>query len=559
MMPMSTSAQASRAFGRTGVRVLRTAGVLLAAGAVMTATACGGTKGGVATTSGKTNIIQMGTINPPSGFNPINQSDVGGQWALGFELDTLLVQPNALDFQPKLANSFETTDDQNFTIKLNPKATWSDGKPVTAQDVVFTLNLIANPDSATAYGGDIATFKGVDPVTGKLPKGQSKIPGLTAVDDHTVKFQTATKVDPNLVKELVGTKILIIPEHVLSTIKPADFANSDYAKSPTVTDGPYKLTKYTANVSIEFTANEKYYLGAPKIKTFIQKIMPASDLAGELQTNTIQANSSGGIGNIPIQDLKTVKAMKNVTTTVSPTIGFQTILFNTKVFKSVKMRQGLAHAINRPQMISQLLKGNGQIIDGPYTSQSPYLDKSLKVTSYDPALAKKLIKESGWDMNTKIKFLIPTGNQIREEAGDIMAQNFKDIGLNVQVTKYDFPTVLSMEQKGNYDLGLLGLTFNVDPDVTSLYASTGSFNFTGYDDPESDKLLKQGKTEPDPNKRKVIYAKLQKIWQRDMPLLSTYSDDNISAKSKSLKVGGATPFWYGTTANLQDWEFSGAQ
>lgn len=555
---MNTSAQATRAFGRTGRRVLRTAGVLLAASAVMTATACGGTKGGVAATSGKTNIIEMGTINPPSGFNPINQSDVGGQWALGFELDTLLVQPNALDFQPKLATSFETTDDQNYTVKLNSKATWSDGKPVTAQDVVYTLNLIANPDSATAYGGDIATLKGVDSVTGKLPKGKTEIPGLKAVDDHTVQFQTATKVDPNLVKELIGTKILVLPSHTLSNIKPADFADSDYAKSPTVTDGPYKLTKYTANVSIEFTANEKYYLGAPKIKTFIQKIMPASDLAGELQTGTIQANSAGGIGNIPIQDLKTVKAMKNVTTTVSPTIGFQTILFNNKVFNK-QMRQGLAHAINRPQILSQLLKGNGQIIDGPYTSQSPYLDKSLKVTSYDPALAKKLIKESGWDMKTKIRFLVPTGNQIREEAGDIMAQNFKDVGLNVQVTKYDFPTVLSMEQKHNFDLGLLGLTFNVDPDVTTLYASTGAFNFTGYDDPESDKLLQEGKTEPDPKKRKVIYDKLQKIWQDDMPLLTTYSDDSIAAKSKSLKVGGATPFWYGTTANLQDWEFSGAQ
>lgn len=558
-MSQDRSRHQTGAFRTKGVRVLRAAGVLMMAGAVMTATACGGTKGGGTSGPTKTDTIQLGTINPPAGFNPINQSDVGGQWALSFELDPLLVQPKPLDFEPKLASSFDTKDDQNFTVKINPKANWSDGKPVTAQDVVFTLNLIANPDSATAFGSDIASLKGVDGVTGKLPKGQTQIPGLKAVDDKTVQFQTQTKVDPNLVKELLGTKIMIIPEHVLKNIKPADFGDSDYAKNPTVTDGPYKITKYTANVSVQYTANEKYYLGAPKIKNFIQKIMPAANLAGELQTNTIQANSAGGIGNIPIQDLKTVQAMKNIKTTVSPTIAFQTILFNNDTFKSKVLRQGLAHAINRPQILQQLLKGQGQIIDGPYTSQSPYLDKSIKPTSYDPALAKKLIQQSGWDTKKKIRFVIPTGNQIREEAGDIMTQNLKSVGLNVQVSKYDFPTVLSMEQKGNYDLALVGLTFNIDPDVTSMFSTAGSFNLMNYHNPESDKLLAEGKSEPDPAKRKAIYNKLQKIWQDDMPVLTTYSDSSIAAKNKSLVVGGATPFWYGTAANLQDWRFSGGQ
>ena len=542
------------------VRLLRGATIVLAAGVLVTAAACGGTKGGGSAGGGATkDTLSIGTINPPAGFNPINQSDVGGTWALNFELDPLLAQPEPLKFESKLASSFDTSDNQTFTIKLNPKAKWSDGKPVVADDVVYTLNLIANHDSATALGADINFLQGVDDVTGKLPKGKTKAPGLEAVDDQTVQFKTETKVDPNLVKELLGTKIPILPEHVLKDIKPADFDDSKYAQMPTVTDGPYKITKYTNNVSVEYTANDDYYLGKPKIKKVIQKIMPAANLAGELQTGTIQMNSGGGIGNIPVQDVQTVKKMKDITTTTSPTIAFQTIMFNNDVFKSKTMRQGMAHAINRKQIVDQLLKGEGEIVDGPYTSQSPYLDKDLQTTTYDPGLAKKLIKQSGWDMKKKINFVVPTGNQIREQAADIELQNLKAVGLNVVETKYDFPTVLSMTQKGDYDIGLMGLTFNVDPDMSNMFAEGASFNLMNYRSAKSERLLAAGKTEPDPDKRKTIYNQLQELWQDDMPMLTVYSDYATASKAKSLTVGGAKPFWPGTVSNLQEWTFGGAQ
>ena len=87
--------------------------------------------------------------------------------------------------------------------------------------------------------------------------------------------------------------------------------------------------------------------------------------------------------------MKTVQAFKDVTTKVNPTIGFQTIQFNVKTFADPRLRAGLAHAINRKQIVDELLLGNGEVIDGPYTSQSPFLDKSLKTLSYDPELAKK--------------------------------------------------------------------------------------------------------------------------------------------------------------------------
>ncbi|HEY0472984.1 MAG TPA: ABC transporter substrate-binding protein [Kribbella sp.] len=525
----------------------------LTAGVLFAAAACSGGAGGTAAAD----TLYIGTVNPPASFNPINQSDVAGQWAVRFAMDTLLDQPEPLKFVPKLAESIESKDSKNFTVKLHTGAKWSDGKPITAKDVVFTINLIANHDSLTTLGGNITSLTGVD-ATGKLPKGQTVVPGLRATDDSTVVFATKTPVDPNYIKEMMGTKIVIVPEHVLGGIAPAKVDDSKFAQLPDVTSGPYKFTKYTQNASIEYAADPNYYLGAPKISKVIMKIMPAANLAGELQTQSILMNSGGGIGNIPFQDLKTVQGLRDVNTKVNPTIGFQTIQFNVKSFPDPRMRLGLAHAINRQQIVDQLLLGNGEIVDGPYTSQSPYLDKSLKNLSYDPALAKKLLTEGGWDFGKKINFVVPTGNKIRERSADILLQNFKAIGLNVVQTNYDFPTTLAKARAKDHDLVLMGLNFNIDPDVSNMYASTGSFNLTGYNSKQSDSLLMAGKSEANTGARHKIYNDLQKLWQTDLPILTLYSDHAVASTNKSVAVGGAAPFWNGTVATIGQWAFAGA-
>ena len=529
-----------------------TAGGLTAGGLLAVVACSGGASGG-----GASDTLYVGTVNPPASFNPINQADIAGQWAVRFAMDPLLDQPEPLKFVPKLADSIETKDSKTFTVKMHAGAKWSDGKPITAKDVVFTLNLIANRDSLTTLGGNLTALTGVDD-TGKLPKGQTAIPGLTAIDDSTVVFSTKTPTDPNYVKEMIGTKVIIVPEHVLGSIAPAKIDDSKFAQLPDVTSGPYKFTKYTQNASIEYAADPDYYLGAPKISKVIVKIMPAANLAGELQTQSIMVNSGGGIGNIPFQDLKTVQGLRDVNTKVNPTIGFQTIQFNVKTFSDPRMRQGLAHAINRQQILDQLLLGNGEIVDGPYTSQSPYLDKDLKNLTYDPVLAKKLLTEAGWDFSRKINFVVPTGNKIRERSADILLQNFKAIGLNVVQTNYDFPTTLAKARKKDHDMVLMGLNFNIDPDVSNMYASKGSFNLTGYDSAQSDALLDAGKAEANTAARHKIYNNLQKLWQTDLPVLTLYSDHAVASSSKSLAVGGAAPFWNGSLANVGQWAFEGA-
>ena len=498
----------------------------------------------------------MGMTNPPILFNPINSSDVASQFVEKFMFDTFLEMEAPLQFVPKLADSFETTDNQTFTIKINPNAKWTDGTPVTAHDAAFTLNLIANPKVETNVGSYISTFDGLGP-RGKLEEGQTEIPSVTVVDDKTLQFKTKDPVDPNMVKEQLGTKLMILPKHVLENVDPAALSQDPFFQKPTVTNGPFKFVQYQKDQYVEYAANHDYYRGKPELEKLFIKIMPAPNMVAQLQTGEIHMNVGGGIGKIAVQDFDTVKSFQNVVTKSEPTFGFQYMMFNTQVIDDPKVRQAFAYAIDRQQIVEKLLKGYGEVIDGPYTSVSPYLDKSIQGYKYDPEKAKQLLQEAGWDFNRVVQFTVPTGNKVREQSADIITQNLQAVGVKVNVTKYDFPTVQAKAKADDFELMLMGQTITLDPDVYNLYGLNGVSNYMNYDNPKSEELLAKGKAEPNVDARKQIYAELQKLWSEDLPLITLYSDHDFVGISKQVTHG--EPRVFGFHKDLQMWSVTGDQ
>jgi peptide/nickel transport system substrate-binding protein len=257
-----------------------------------------------------------------------------------------------------------------------------------------------------------------------------------------------------------------------------------------------------------------------------------------------------GIGNIPNQDFELLDKQGNLNTVLYPTLGFQTMMFNTETLNNKKLRQAIAYAINRQIMVDNLLKGQGEVIDGPYTTANPYYDDSVPTYSYDPAKAKQLLAESGWDLSQKINLVVPVGNKVREQSGNIIMQNLQDIGLKVEITTYDLPTVIQKAGDGQFDLLLISLPMGYDPDVTRYYSKKD--NFMRYDNPESDELLAAGTVETDIAKRKVIYSQLQHIWSEDVPALTLYSPMLFAAISKDVAYG--QPKQIGMHYNVHNWD-----
>jgi peptide/nickel transport system substrate-binding protein len=506
------------------------------------------------TTSGDPSTMFIGLVNPPTGFNPINSGDVAAMFIQKFFQDTLLEMDGPLNFVPRLAESFESTDGQNYTIKINKDAKWSDGTPVTAHDVAFTINTIANPKSETTQGANISMLAGLEP-NGKLPEGQTELSSVKVVDDKTLELTTAVPVDPNYMKEVFGLNVLTLPKHILGDVPVEELAKHPYMQNPDVTSGAFKFVKYEKDQYVELVANKDYYAGAPELEKLFIKIMPAPNLVAQLQTGELDFNVSKGIGKIAVQDYDTVSGFEHIETSVEPTIGFQTMMFNNAKLNA-DVRKALSMAVDRKLLVDKLLKGYGEYIDGPYSSVSPFLDKSVGEIGFNPEKAKQMLEDAGFDFNKPLELVVPIGNKVREQSAPIIAQSLAQIGVKTEITNYDFPTIMQKGKEGDFDLLLIGFTLTLDPDVSQIYASGATYNFMGYNNAKMDELLLKGKQEADVNVRKEIYSGIQKIIIDEVPVLTLYSDHDFAGVNKRVEFG--KPKTFGTHHDLQKWAVSGA-
>nr|WP_154893852.1 ABC transporter substrate-binding protein [Paenibacillus xylanexedens] len=513
-----------------------------------------GSGGESASASGGTGQpLYIGLVNPVTTFDVFNL-DNAGVFVNSLMSDTLVAMNSDYGFDPKLAESIETTDNLNFTIKLNKNAKWSDGEAFTTDDVEFTFHMFTDINVKTLLN---MTFVAGLNEAGKREEGQTELGFFEKVDDYTFVIKTKNPMETNQFKSQFGTYFRYLPEHILKDVAPVDLNKNEFMMNPTVTNGAYKFVKFAKDQYVQLTANEQYYEGAPNIKDIYIKMMPATNLAAQLQTGDIQLTSPG-VGLIPVQDFDKVANMANVTTGYGDANNPNIMFINTKKFPDPKVRQAMAYAMNRQLIVDQLLKGQGELVDGMLGQNHPYYNKDIPLYSYDPEKAKALLNEAGWDFNQSIEFVVPTGNKIREQASDIIAENLKAAGLKVQVTKLDFPTTYQRALKHDYDLTVLNLGFILDPNsVLGLFKTGVSFNIADYSNTEVDELLAQGAEELEPSKRFEIYQQVQQMLHDDVPVIALYADKQMYAAAKNLDIGkGLDTSTVGLTNNVAKWKFT---
>lgn len=503
--------------------------------------------------SNKKDTLTIGMTNAPESFNPLFNPGTAGQFTARFMYDTLLGMPEPNKFTPHLADSFETQDNQIFTIKLNPKAKWTDGRSVTADDVVFTLNIIANPKVETSKGRYIMMLEGLNNV-GKLEQG-TEIPGLRAIDEHTVVLRTKRPVDPNYIKSLLGLEVYIIPKHIFEKIDPANISQSEAAMKPAVTSGAYTFVDYKTNDHVEFAANPEYYKGAPKLKKIFIRIMNGTNLVTELKSGNVQMAASGGIGTVPIKDLDILKKDPNLQVRTAPQFGGQYLeINNSNPAFNTQFRRAVTMAINRKRIVDDLYKGAAHIVPTIYSVASPAYDKSVDPLPYDPEKAKQELLASGFDVSKEITLQVPIGNVLREQSADLIQQDLQAIGLTVKQEKLDFPTILANGRKGNYEMMLFGYSLTVDPDYSAYFIPGSGNNISHTDDYALTGMLKQAASLPSTEQRNVVYSEIQKYMRDNQFVTSLYVPDDIHVQSKNLK-GGISDFWEGSLDAIQDWHF----
>lgn len=541
-------------------RIMRYSSIIFASAFILAA--CGGDDvpnpedvaaeetGDLPETSDDGATLMIGMTNAPDSFNPLYRPGVAATWVQRFFYDSLLVMPTAETFEPALG-TLDTEDNQVFTVNVDPDANWTDGEPVTAYDVAYTLNTIADPAVETTLGTSVAMIEGTN-ASGVREDGLDELPGVEVVDDKTLTITTKSPVDLAYISEFLGLNVLILPEHIFGELDIADIPTSEAATKPTVFSGAYQFVEYDNDNYVHVEANPDYYRGAPNIDTVYIRILSGTALITEFQAGNLHMAAGGGIGTVPVQDIGLLEDIDGLTVTENPSFNGQYMIINNEKYSDPKVRQAFAHAFDKDIIIDNLLDGRGEVLGSMYSSASPYKDESVAPLEYNPELARELLEEADFDFDTPIEFVVPTGNAIREQTGALIEQWLIDIGLTVNHSTYDFPTWLAMAQDIDYDIGLMGFGHTVDPNTASYIQTDAGSNNMGLADPVVDDLLEKGMAGTNFDERYAIYSDLQKHLQAEMPLVPLFSDSQFSVKVDYLN-GGIKEYWAGSLHDLHEW------
>ncbi|MFM9277896.1 ABC transporter substrate-binding protein [Paenibacillus jiagnxiensis] len=502
----------------------------------------------------RTDTVIVGLTDPSGSFTPyFAQSGYDGNVTSLLFAPLVSVNEEGLPYAD-LAEKYEVSDDQlTYTFHLRPDSKFSDGSPLTADDVAFTWTLLHDK----SYDGDFditeAHVKGGEAYKeGKA----SSIEGIKVIDPQTI---SATLEKPN------ATALLLLGSDVLSKAyygKDYKFGQLDYIKnlhSNPLGNGAYKLEKFIPGQEVRFAANEYYYKGKPKLEHFIYKTTDG-DTWQFLETGE-QDYASFPATTDNIEKLKNL-GFVNLTPYTASNYGYLRLNFEHEAIQDKKVRQALTYGLDRQTIYVDSNQGAATVANIPTSPISwTYTEEGINPYKYDPEKANQLLDEAGWTMGSDgirekdgkpltIHF-IGSKKQATDIFIAVASENYKAIGVKFEPEQFaDFNSQLAKLESGDYDMAAFSTSLMTDPaDGVRDFVSG---EISGYDNPEVKKLYEQALATSDMEERKKIYHELYKVVNDDLPYIFTSNNKMVVATNGRLEGLVINPFW-GISTSLPNW------
>ena len=488
------------------------------------------------------------TIAEPSGliYMVAGESSAGSISSNIF--NKLLKYNKNLDLEGELAESWQVSADQRtITFKLKPNLKWSDGKPLTSADALWTWQAVTAEATRSPYASDFQLVKKAE-----TPDAQT----------FSVTYEQAYA--PAL-DSWAGLQIL--PKHLLEG---QDLHTTAFARKP-VGSNYYQLDSWTNGENIKLSRNATSVLGQAKIDRLITRIIPDSSA----QFLELMAGNIDSMGLDPIKYARIIPARPELKQKLAlykelgnsyTYMGFN---LKRKPYDDIRVRKAINYAIDKQEIIDGVYLGLGIDIASPYKPGTRWSNPDLKPYPYNPQKAKALLKEAGFvdsdgdgvlERDGKpFSFEIVTNqNKEREKSAVLIQRRLKDVGIQVNIRAIEWASFISRFIKtGDFDVVILGWGLGLDPDQFNIWHSSqqaaGQFNFIGYNNPAIDKLLEQGRTELNPDKRQKIYHEFAKVLLEDSPIVYLSAGYGLSAIHKRVKGIDETTPPAGVGWNSYDW------
>ncbi|NLY89665.1 MAG: ABC transporter substrate-binding protein [Firmicutes bacterium] len=509
----------------------------------------------------KTDELTLHTSEFPKSFNYYVNNSVDAAQVFDLVYATLMeLDDKTLEYQPLIAESWSISPDQKeITVKINPAAEWSDGTPITAEDVKFTYDVIMNPENLTSVI--------------RMYLGRLNPPEI--IDERTVKFTAKTVHYKNL-EVVAGFNIL--PKHLMEG---KDF-NKEFNMSLPGGSGPYDLTEIKEGRYYVLTRKENYWAdqlphrqGTYNFKRIRFRVMNPvvafeAFKKGEFDIYT-EITAKRWVNDTDSEHFEKNWLVKQKIYNYAPR-GFQGLALNMRrpLFQDLRVRRAIAHLLNRELILEKIMYGEYK----PLTSYWPYLyekgEKSNPLIEFNPEQAKSLLREAGYDRLDQTGYLVnETGRRLEfsvayvseesEKFLTVFVEDCKNAGVKVNLERYSWATLIKKMDQYDFDAVMIGWSGTLFPDPEQLWHSRhinepGGSNLPAYQNPEVDRLIDSLPPIYDPAKRAEIIKKIDRIIYQDVPYLLFWEADysrifykNIFGRPETVfsKYGsGIIKYWW---------------
>lgn len=492
-----------------------------------------------------------GSIADISGLIPNITTDSASHEVGAKIYDGLVQTDKNLKYVPQMAESWTFSPDcLTLTFKLRRDVRWHDGRPFTADDVMFTYQTMIHPKTPTAYKESFQLVK-----------------EALVLDPYTFRV---TYSEP-YAKALSSWGWSMLPRHLLEPyVLAGKLKEAPQNGTSPIGTGPYRFKEWKSGEKVVLVANPDYYAGRPYIGRVVYRIIPSqATIFLELKARGVDSTS---LTAIQYARQTAYRAFQKAYTKYRyPGNAYTFLSFNLRDprFADKRVRQAFAHAIDKQELIDGVLLGLAREATGPYRPGTwAYTDK-VKRYEFSPEKAKALLAEAGWkdrdgdgiveDKDGKpFAFTIRTnqGNEERKKVAEIIQQRLKEIGVKAEIQILEWASFIKeFVRKRRFEALVMGLGGSTDPDQYVVWHSSQmgpeQMNQASYSNPEADRLLELGRASCVQEDRVKHYHRLQEVLAEDQPMVFLYFRDALPVVSS--RVRGIEPGPAGIGYNFIEW------
>lgn len=492
------------------------------------------------------------TLNPLFAMNML-EGQIRELLYMGLVMHSWDESSSDIKSSPLLAEKWEwNSDSTSLTFYLRQDALWSDGRKVTAEDVVHSFDLYSDPEVNSGFYGSFDNL-------------------FSDKDQHIDMEKTFEIISPTKIKinfkqgakaNLIDIDMPILPKHILSKIPRADLSTINF-ESNIVTNGPYTISSWKKNETIILKAvNNSFLYNEEMVKQLIYKIVPDENS----RITQLKKGEVDLLEDIDFQSIAELRQNPNIKIVARTGRDYDYIGWNhlepgeftknsvkkpNRFFSSATVRKALSHAVNRNEILKEYLQGFGKLSFGPVSPIfSNYYNAEIIPYEYSPAKAISLLESEGWTDTDKdgilekgseefaFKLYMGAGNPRRTFTATVIKNNLRAVGIDVTIETMETGTFINKLFEHEFDAWMAGWTIPLPLDIQPYWHSDfnkSPFNLSSFSNAEADAILERLESERNAESKKELYKKVQQILHDNEPVTFLYWLDVKTAYNSRLE------------------------